>query len=640
MRETYLEIKEALNGGLRREPETVKSAVQLTTCKNFRCSERGLLSPVRLQMPGFSPFGSQDWPFPQFYQGRKHRLVLERERILSVSGDWKPSRINTYNLFDPEYEKAIPAGGVWHVADFGDTYMLFNGSCSVSLFKDIKAKNPLGDRVCVQDTVTIQSGCSFRGRGVFGGFDAGDFWASGGGADLVADEHFDFGDDFWIPGVGWQIVDNSAQLASNASNPLSQPIASLQVGRRYMVRYEVKGIPAEGYVVAVLGGTQGQIRTSTGTFEEEITPSIGGAIAFYARGTEEQPAIIDHVTVRMVEDRSVFWTNWASQLAPKVRQDLTMGENFVWWSAIGGGDILWLFLRTLMASGQIESPYDENMPLVMDYLQRGDMGFMPMPWPGKVLCVKPLGKVVVVYGEHGISALVPAMEPLPAFGLQEIASFGVAARGAIDGDDRQHVFLDSSGTLWTMGQDLQPQRLGYREYLSSLLGKVISFSHEANENRFYLAAGADGEQASQCYLLEKGGLSEVTQQPSSVAFVDGGSIGTFAGLEADYEDLPVLLETGIFDMGQRSIKVVRSVQVESEGIENLQVALWTRYTPGGDFVMRRWVRVNNQGVATVQTSGLDFKLTLQGTAGEGASLGRISLSWGLADGREIRSQYV
>lgn len=93
-------------------------------------------------------------------------------------------------------------------------------------------------------------------------------------------------------------------------------------------------------------------------------------------------------------------------------------------------------------------------------------GYMPMPWEGLVLRVVPLDNNVIVYGDNGITAM--KLEG-STYGQEPVHEVGIAGQGAIITNGRNdrssiHYFVDKSGWLYKMDRDLQPNRLGYKEF--------------------------------------------------------------------------------------------------------------------------------------------------------------------------------
>lgn len=230
-----------------------------------------------------------------------------------------------------------------------------------------------------------------------------------------------------------------------------------------------------------------------------------------------------------------FIDGWASELPDMEDFDKTLelGKNFVWWSSIGGGDLFWMFNNAIRIAGWMGEIggtlyHDNDRPLLADYMEMNTSGFMPMPWQGHVLRMLPMQDKVVVYGENGVSAMRIVSNPTSTYGLVEIQQYvGVAGRGAVAGDEKNHLYIDAYGTAWLMTPDLQPLMLGYREFFEPMLGNTIVVSHDEFNNEFYISDG------SSSYIWSREGLGSLTETPTSVAFIAGNPVSEWNGISTN-----------------------------------------------------------------------------------------------------------
>lgn len=117
------------------------------------------------------------WPFPAIYRGKKNTFLLSGDRIFDVDNDsWDLTEID---LYDSQTGVAALAsvGGFWQFVDFYDTYMFTNGQNTI-FHTNLSAISGNADKVYVDNNVRIRTGCAFRGRVVFGGFDPSYSWSS------------------------------------------------------------------------------------------------------------------------------------------------------------------------------------------------------------------------------------------------------------------------------------------------------------------------------------------------------------------------------------------------------------------------------------------------------------------------------
>jgi len=99
---------------------------------------------------------------------------------LCINRIYTETGVNTYDAYSPLVLKAITGNMRWHVADFGTTWFMFNGACTIfkANFGAVADHDEYEDKIFVEDSTTIQTGCAFRGRLITGGFDTSNFWNS------------------------------------------------------------------------------------------------------------------------------------------------------------------------------------------------------------------------------------------------------------------------------------------------------------------------------------------------------------------------------------------------------------------------------------------------------------------------------
>jgi len=348
------------------------------------------------------------WPFPQVFYGRSACLALGETYLKTVDvGTWAASAVSLYNPLTGAADTVGAGGGVWHFADMGDTYYLFNGA--TVLFKSgwIDAT-----KTYVWDTSTIATGCNFRHRLLLGGF--------------------------------------------------------------------------------------------SGTLFSATWTALMDALVAYGLGDFE----------------------------------FSFGQpqsNWVWWSSVTGGDHLFWMVPDIAQNGLEDadiralSPYGATKPYFMEVAKRAVSAFVEMPWRGDVLCLKALRNAVVVYGSGGVTALVPlTIGDVPTFGIRELLPVGVHSRGAVGGDERHHIFVDVTGMMWRLDEQLQLQRLGYQEYGAVLTGDVV-IQYDAVNREFYLGDG------TYSYVLTESGLAEFGAALTSVFYHSGTLYSVSSRFEADVE---------------------------------------------------------------------------------------------------------
>ena len=325
-----------------------------------------------------------------------------------------------------------------------------------------------------------------------------------------------------------------------------------------------------------------------------------------------------------------FWNAWdstnqdtgisSSRLEEGNTVTMPIGDQWIWWSSIGGGDMLMLFYPTLFGTtGHVTtSGYDATKPIILDILKKNEQGFMPMPFQGRVTAIKPLGNFLIVYSTEGVAAIDPVVSPAPTYRTKNLQLGGISSRGAVAGDDKNHVYMDKSGLLMRIKANLEVEPLGYREYLFTSIGKDVLISHVNNPQNldsfgeFYISDG------SKNWGLTENGLFQHGQSITSAYYFQGVTMGLGSEL---YNPVDVVGRIGqdIIDFklpGFKTIEHIRLVGRETLWSEEdsiaLTVALDYRYKMGDDqsWNTTSYKGVNKEGVVTFPVTALEFRLRI------------------------------
>lgn len=300
-----------------------------------------------------------------------------------------------------------------------------------------------------------------------------------------------------------------------------------------------------------------------------------------------------------------------------------MDGSWVMWGGIGGGDFpLWLFYPD-------DSPFNlgPSEDRFVRKLKANDLGWMPMPFQGDVLNLKPLGDNVIAYGEDGIAALTLQGS---TFGNIKLRSIGIADRGAVGGDDQQHVFLADDGTIWVITPDLNIRRLGYGEYGFDLLGNNPVITFDPNRTEYYL--GSSGRS----FILTNTGLGETGFRVAAMDHSQGGLLGLYI---EDVSDIGRVV-TEELDMSLRGRKMVTSVGVNARGNTDFEVCLYFRYGPGESWMQSNWYLLNPEGNARFNIVGTDFKVGIRGLDYTETTIEYLHVKYQPEDKRYARGPYI
>lgn len=287
---------------------------------------------------------------------------------------------------------------------------------------------------------------------------------------------------------------------------------------------------------------------------------------------------------------SFAWpTAWSTMLttylsgSSYVYSTLDFGENFVCWTAIGKQHL----------------PLHDPPSDLIGMIRQGQFGFAPMPWKGTVYALKQLGNDVIAYGSTGIARLTPHGVN---FGIQKLASFGIASRGAVGGDEDEHIFINDEGALWRLsGQGLQ--RLGFEELLFPMVGQEIAISLDPARREYYIC-GEGSTSAQKSFILSPQGLGGGYHQVTSCV----RSAGFLYGVYAAAASAEVAFTTEVLDFGSRDFKTLTGVEIEHSTSSTVAVAISTRNTANGSWTTSTYRNCDANGYVRVQKTAVDFRI--------------------------------
>lgn len=488
-----ISLRESMINGLRRESisssENFRNIPFFTTYKGLRATPTGA-RPYQSIANAFSSGVLSSagitisHPFPQLFKGKGVTLLCDQTAIFTVDeSNFTLTAITTYDVNIPANTKAITGDGVWQFMDFHSSWFLFNGTTQV-----FHVNWPIDPadiaKVYAQNTITITTGDSIKGRAVMGGFDSANYW-----------------------NAAWQ----------------------------------------------------------------------------------------------------ANWSTWMSQGETWGFSLAAPDTNWVWWSQIGGGDLTSIFLPTQVVDdvASVSGGHDSTSPLAFDNFRRIESGFMPMDWQGTVLNIKSLRDRIMVYGSDGVSALTPSATPIPTFGLNEqLLRIGLADRGAVGGNLDRHIFIDNKGVLWSITNDLSLTRLGYEEYLSTIINEDITITHDPDRSEFHISGTSDS-----FLLTETGALVHAPQIVTSGYQIQGD----FVGIKEEFGSpvTGVTLETDVIRPANGRPMILTDINFSATDTStNILVTVKYRYRKGESFASSESFTVEEDGHLRPMVSGSEFRILI------------------------------
>jgi len=256
-------------------------------------------------------------------------------------------------------------------------------------------------------------------------------------------------------------------------------------------------------------------------------------------------------------------------------------------------------------------------------------GERPMDWKGWIYAIKKLGNKVVVYGEGGVSMLVPTGT---AFVLQTVYRIGLKGKQAVAGNESVHFFVDTKGQLFIFGEAVSkaslfeaasyPEKLDYSEYLANMTNPVLSWD-ELN-SLLYICDGTTG------YVYNPRDKS-LGKGPANITGISSQGGTLYVAAPATITTPVFEICTDIYDFNTRRGKTIRNVQLGADITKTLSVALDYRRDKATVFSTTDWRPVNAQGIAFITCFGQEFRVKVKSSAYEYFELDYLMISGKIHD---------
>ncbi len=217
-------------------------------------------------------------------------------------------------------------------------------------------------------------------------------------------------------------------------------------------------------------------------------------------------------------------------------------------------------------------------------------------------CFAELGNNVICYGENSIYALTPgSAEFAPStYGRVLVQNSGVPSRGSVGVSPTRHVYLDRSGSLWSLGTNLQVEKLGYSEFLFSVSGVTHTITYNPVEDQFLISSATEG------FALNRSGLYEHRDRITSALFFQGG----FVGLSSPSSDVGAQVLTAPQDFGTRRGKTLHRVELGLASGVSTSIQALTRLGQPDGFTSSAAVILDRSGLDDLHRTGTEFKFRI------------------------------
>ena len=221
-------------------------------------------------------------------------------------------------------------------------------------------------------------------------------------------------------------------------------------------------------------------------------------------------------------------------------------------------------------------------------------GERPLDWKGYVYAVKKLGNKVAVYGQNGVSFLLPSGT---LFGLNTVYRVGLKGRCSVAGDESKHFFVDALGQLWKLTESMQ--KLGYSEYLLSMNSNTV-LTYDNTTNLLYICDGSVGY----VYNVATDNLGKCSPNITGIDYQT--EVQYVAASSAIVTD-PFEICTDIYDFGIRNSKTIFSLEFGTDLSTALYAAIDYRRDKSESFVQTPWYTVSSVGRVFITAWGREFR---------------------------------
>jgi len=257
--------------------------------------------------------------------------------------------------------------------------------------------------------------------------------------------------------------------------------------------------------------------------------------------------------------------------------------------------------------------------------KRNTAGFKPVVDGGIVYNTRVFNNSIIVYTSLGVTVM--SATESTAWSWDKLHEVGIVNKGAVGGNDKQHLFVDTENCLWKLSNE-GLQRLGYQEFISTLTGNII-INYESTYGDFYISG------SNKCYLLANG-LSQIPQVPSAV----WNDRGIWCYPDTVSVTLPYLT-TDKFDMGYRGSKTIFTIESGIENTDDSYIALDWIANHSQAFQTTPWRLLNKEAIASQIIAGTDFRLLFKCTTADiDSRVDYFKVRYKMTDLRGVRGVYA
>lgn len=268
-----------------------------------------------------------------------------------------------------------------------------------------------------------------------------------------------------------------------------------------------------------------------------------------------------------------------------------------------------------------------------DFDLSNEAGFTFMPWHGEVWSLKVLGDSVMAYGDKGIAKLEPVSEPTYGYSTRLFSSFGIISPRAVDGDEKQHVFIGEDSELYLVeprralsDAGYSPKKLGFGEFIRGMKDPIVSY--DPMREHWWISS------STRAFVLSRQGMGESTQIVTSLC---GDQDGKLLGISAWRGGREALVRTHGVSFGTRGIKLLATVEADiaCEGGKAECAVYWSSdYAKG--YSTPGFIPFDPRGNCFPMVSGSQFEIAFRTTDFTTTRLSKAWLRYKVTDKNAVR----
>ena len=258
-----------------------------------------------------------------------------------------------------------------------------------------------------------------------------------------------------------------------------------------------------------------------------------------------------------------------------------------------------------------------------------EAGYRRCPFGGEVYHTRRIGESAIGYSSKGVIKITPVAQPASTMSFEEIHDVGIINRGAINGNLRKHIFVDTDYNVVEVTKDAA-KVLGYQHYMEQLAGEDIIVSFNSANGDFYIG------NSTKTFLLSIRGMTEILQHPSAVWRSNRQS---WMLPDAVDSDLPVIV-TEPFDMTYAGQKTLSSIESDASVVSDPEAGADTTFD-NNSWTLATYRPMNDQGITAVPVAGNTFRAGIRfGTIYNNTRISYLKIRFKMTDLRGIRGVYA